>query len=158
MVNPQQKIVRSVEPWDGNASGVIELPSGRRFRGRGLRDDLPIGATPTLAIHLTGSPGQDPAWERLWVQWRDFWVPSDPTAAVQTLHQAYDRAFDERVEIACGGGIGRTGTGLAALCLFEGMNPDAAVTWVRAHYHRRAVEMRWQRGFLRRTWTDRCSH
>ncbi len=136
---------------------MIELPSGRRFRGRGMRNDLPVGLTPTLAIHLTGSPAQEPPWERLWVQWRDFWLPSVPAAAIQVLRQAYDRAPHERVEIACGGGIGRTGTGLATLCLFEGMEPDVAVAWVREHYHHRAVEVCWQRGFIRRTWADRFS-
>ncbi|MEV7521309.1 hypothetical protein [Streptomyces sp. NPDC091371] len=29
------------------------------------------------------------------------------------------------------------------------MNPKEAVTWVRQHYHSRAVEMPWQRRFIR---------
>jgi len=142
------------ERWDAGAPGVIELPSGRRFRGRGLRNDPPEGPTPTLAVHLTGSPTEEPPWERLWIQWRDFWLPSDPDRAMRTLRQAYDRAPNERVEVACGGGIGRTGTGLATLCVFEGMRPEAAVHWVREHYHKRAVEVRWQQRFLRRTWSN----
>jgi protein-tyrosine phosphatase len=54
----------------------------------------------------------------------------------------------------CRGGIGRTGTGLATLCVVEGMEPDRAVDWVRARYHKRAVEVRWQRRFLRRAWSE----
>ncbi|GGM10351.1 phosphatase domain-containing protein [Micromonospora yangpuensis] len=137
------------EQWSVDAPGVIELPSGRRFRGRGLRYDSPDGPTPTFAVHLTDKPTAEPQWERVWVRWRDFWLPADPDEALRVLRQAYDRAESDRVEIACGGGIGRTGTGLATLCVFEGMAPDEAVNWVRRHYHRRAVEVRWQRRFLR---------
>lgn len=138
--------------WNLDAPGVVQLPSGRLIRGRGLRYDVPEEPTPTLAVHLTGSPTPEPPWERLWVQWRDFWLPSDPDNATRALRQAYDRGFDERVEVACGGGIGRTGTALATLCVFEGMEPRAAVDWVRKHYHPRAVEVPWQRRFLRRNW------
>jgi protein-tyrosine phosphatase len=54
------------------------------------------------------------------------------------------------VEIACRGGIGRTGTALAALAVLDGLAPPAAVAWVRQAYHPRAVETPWQRGWLRR--------
>ncbi|WP_254712212.1 hypothetical protein [Streptomyces sp. TRM64462] len=64
---------------------------------------------------------------------------------------AYDRAAGERVEICCEGGIGRTGTGLSTICVFEGMNPKEAVQWVRQHYHSRAVEVPWQRRFSARS-------
>lgn len=142
------------EQWSVDAPGVIQLPSGRRFRGRGLRYDLPVGPTPTFAVHLTDKPAAETEWERVWVQWRDFWLPADSDMALRALRQAYDRAGEDRVEIVCGGGVGRTGTGLATLCVFEGMEPDAAVDWVRKHYHRRAVEVPWQRRFLRRAWSD----
>lgn len=145
------------EKWEAGAPGVIELPSGRRFRGRGLKRDSPEGPSPTFAVHLTGSPTEDPPWERQWVRWPDFWLPSDPDEATRALRQAYDRAHDDRVEIACGGGIGRTGTGLATMCVLDGMEPDAAVDWVRERYHKRAVEVRWQRRFLRRVWSGSTS-
>ena len=32
--------------WDPNAAGVVELPSGRRVRGRGLRRSTPAGPRP----------------------------------------------------------------------------------------------------------------
>ncbi len=44
------------------------------------------------------------------------------------------------MEIACGGGVGRTGTALALLAAWGGVPADAAVGWVRERYHRRAVE------------------
>ena len=47
------------------------------------------------------------------------------------------------------GGVGRTGTALAALAVLDGLDPGRAVAWVRAHYHPRAVETPWQRRWLR---------
>lgn len=82
------------------------------------------------------------------MRWPDFWLPADPAGALTALAWARERADEERVEIACGRGVGRTGTGLAALCVLEGMAPDEAVRWVRARYHARAVEVPWQRRFL----------
>lgn len=140
------------EQWNLSTGGVIELPSGRRIRGRSLGGGEPEGLAPTLAVHLTACLTPEPPWERLWIRWRDFWLPADPDDAIRTLRHAYDRANSERLEIACGGGIGRTGTALATLCVFEGMEPRAAVDWVREHYHRRAVEVPWQRRLLRRAW------
>lgn len=102
-----------------------------------------------MAVELTGRPGPEPGWERVWVRWPDFWLPSDPAEALVALTRAHQSAGSERVEITCGGGVGRTGTGLAALGVLEGMDPDAAVKWVRSHYHPRAVEVPWQRRFLR---------
>ncbi len=140
------------EPWDADAPGMVQLPTGALIRGRGLRDDLPRGPTPTLTVHLTGRRPDEPPCESQWVQWRDFWLPSDPDDAIHKLRSAYNRAPGERVEVVCGGGIGRTGTGLATMCVFEGMKPTAAVDWVRKHYHPRAIEVPWQRWFLGRVW------
>ncbi|MFD1827901.1 MULTISPECIES: protein-tyrosine phosphatase family protein [Mumia] len=136
--------------WDTETAGVVGLPSGRLVRGRGLRAAREPGDEPTLAVHLTGKRPSARPWEQRWILWRDFWVPSDPDEATSTLREAYDRAPDARVEIGCGGGIGRTGTALAVLCVLDGMEPDAAVAWIRAHYHPRAVETPWQRRFVRR--------
>jgi protein-tyrosine phosphatase len=104
---------------------------------------------PALAVHLTGRPTPATSWERLWVRWPDFWVPTDPGVASTALQRAHRLAAEARVEIACTGGVGRTGTGLAALCVLDGLDPDAAVTWVRSRYHPRAVEVPWHRRFLR---------
>jgi hypothetical protein len=139
-----------VAPWPLGEPGVVELPSGRRVRGRRLRGTASSAATPTLAVHLAGRRPAEPPWEREWIRWRDFWLPADPDAAIRILRLAHGRSRTERVEIACGGGVGRTGTALAAMCVFEGLEPNAAVEWVRRHYHPRAVEVPWQRRFLRR--------
>jgi protein-tyrosine phosphatase len=56
----------------------------------------------------------------------------------------------ERVEIACGGGYGRTGTALACLAVLDGVPSDQAVAYVRDHYNSRAVETPWQRWFVAR--------
>jgi protein-tyrosine phosphatase len=66
------------------------------------------------------------------------------------LRDAWERSATERVEIACGGGRGRTGTALACLAVLDGVPPGDAVAYVRAHYHRRAVETYWQRRFVSR--------
>jgi protein-tyrosine phosphatase len=82
-------------------------------------------------------------------------VPSDRADALAALREAHTRARSgERVEIACRGGVGRTGTALAALAVLDGLMSAAAVQWVRAGYHRRAVETPWQRWWLRKVRSD----
>ncbi len=54
----------------------------------------------------------------------------------------------ERVEIACPGGRGRTGTALACLAVLEGLPGREAIAYVRRHYEPRAVETLWQRRFV----------
>ncbi|MEV6260239.1 protein-tyrosine phosphatase family protein [Streptomyces sp. NPDC051784] len=120
-------------------------------RGRGLRYGRPTGPSPEFAVHLVGRCPPEPPWESVWVPWRDFRLPSDPVSAIAVLRSAHERAASERVEVCCGGGVGRTGTALSLMCVFEGMGPEEAVTWVRANYHHRAVETPWQRRFIRRT-------
>ncbi|HKT01630.1 MAG TPA: protein-tyrosine phosphatase family protein, partial [Rugosimonospora sp.] len=99
--------------------------------------------------------GPVPPWPHRRIRWPDFWVPSDPADAVDALHGAYARAgAGQRVEVGCRGGVGRTGTALAALTVLDGLGPDEAVAWVRRHYHHRAVETPWQRRWLRRLQTS----
>jgi len=136
--------------WDETTPGVYELPSGRRIRGRGLRGPLPSGLTPTLGVYLLGRRPPRFEWDSRWVRWPDFWLPSDRSAAVATLREALERSADERVEIACGGGNGRTGTAMAMLAVIDGVPPAEAVDYVRAHYSPRAVETPWQRRFVER--------
>lgn len=98
---------------------------------------------------LGGGPA--PAWAHRRVAWPDLWVPTDPDDAVAALHETYLRLQQgERAEVACRGGVGRTGTALAALAVLDGTPPDDAVRWVREHHHPRAVETPWQRRWLRR--------
>lgn len=94
--------------------------------------------------------GSEPAWEHRRIRWPDFWVPLNRRDALDGLHQALDRArAGQRVEVACRGGTGRTGTALAALAILDGLPRTEAVAWVRAHYRPRAVETPWQRHWLR---------
>ncbi|EWM19009.1 dual specificity protein phosphatase [Kutzneria sp. 744] len=59
-------------------------------------------------------------------------------------------ARDEQVELACGGGRGRTGTALACLAVLDRVPAAEAVAYVRARYDRRAVETPWQRRYVAR--------
>ncbi|WP_235003451.1 protein-tyrosine phosphatase family protein [Blastococcus haudaquaticus] len=126
--------------------GVVRLPGGGSVRGRRLGD----AAVPAdFALVLAAGPA--PSWPHRRVRWSDFWVPRDTADALDALHEARRRAAaGERVEVACGGGVGRTGTALAALAVLDGLTPDDAVAWVRREYHPRAVETPWQRRWLRR--------
>lgn len=136
--------------WDAAAPGVLQLPSGRQVRGRGLRRPLPEGAAPDVGLYLLGRPPLVLGWEVLWLPWRDFGLPSDTHEAERLLREVWRRAASERVEIACGGGRGRTGTALACLAVLDGLQPGDAIALVRAGYDRGAVETPWQRRFVAR--------
>ncbi|MFI0902515.1 protein-tyrosine phosphatase family protein [Streptomyces sioyaensis] len=136
--------------WEPTAPGVLELPSGRFVRGRGLRRPLPPGPQPDFAIHLRGRRPSPVEWESRWLRWPDFWLPSDRAAFAESLRELLERAENERVEVACGGGFGRTGTALACLVVLDGLPGHEAVGYVREKYSSRAVETPWQRRFVHR--------
>lgn len=138
-----------VESWTP-ADGIMRFPSGVLVRGRGLRHPLPPGPTPSFGIYLLGKQPPTTAWEARWLPWPDFRLPRDRGQARTALTEALARARTERVEVACGGGRGRTGTALACMAVLDGVPADEAVTFVRRHYHRRAVETPWQRRFVQR--------
>jgi hypothetical protein len=129
---------------------VLRLPSGRLVRGRGLLDPLPPGPTPEFGLYLQGRDPGAMAWESRWIRWPDFRLPADPEAFAQAARDLLERASTERVEIACSGGFGRTGTALACLAVLDGVPNDRAVAYVREHYSSRAVETPWQRRFVTR--------
>ncbi|WP_436522486.1 protein-tyrosine phosphatase family protein [Actinoplanes sp. HUAS TT8] len=136
--------------WEPDAAGVLRLPSGRLVRGRGLRAAMPTGHPPDFGVYLLGSAPPEFGWETRWVRWPDFWVPADPPYAKSVLIETLRRAEGERVELACFGGVGRTGTALACLAVLDGVPPGEAVAYVREHYNRHAVETPWQRRFVTR--------
>ncbi len=136
-------------PW-APGPGVIEMPDGTRLRGRGLRRELPEGARPTFGVYLLGREPPATDWERRWIPWPDFRLPRDPAAALATLAEAHARADTDRVEVACAGGRGRTGTALACIAVMAGVPPAEAVAFVRRHYDAHAVETPFQRRFVRR--------
>jgi len=132
-----------ITSWE-DETGLVTLPGGARVRGRRLGDP----ASPADFALVLGK-GAPPAWPCRRVRWPDFGVPSDRGDALDALGEAHRRALaGERVEVACRGGVGRTGTALAALAVLDGLHPGQAVAWVRGHYHRRAVETPWQRRWL----------
>jgi protein-tyrosine phosphatase len=94
-------------------------------------------------------------WELRWIRWPEFGLPSDRDAVAPVLSEAWERATSERVELACAGGRGRTGTALACLAILDGVPSAEAVAFVRAHYNTRAVETPWQRRYVTR-WRGRA--
>ncbi|MBR8641580.1 protein phosphatase [Streptomyces tuirus] len=139
------------ELWSETDVGVLRLPSGRLVRGRGLRRPLnPSAPLPSHGVYLLGRQPPEVPWESDWIRWPDFRLPADRAAARAMLADAWERAAGERVEIACGGGRGRTGTALACLAVLDGVPAGEAVAYVRAHYDRRAVETPWQARYVRR--------
>lgn len=140
-----------VSVWSARVDGVVTLPDGRRVRGRGLsagppRDD----ELPEYGLYLTATRPPDLGWESHWVCWPDFRLPRSSSDAIAALEAAYERAASAKVEIACDGGTGRTGTAIALLARCAGVPGDEAVGWVRVHYRPRAVETPWQRRFAAR--------
>lgn len=132
-------------PPEAALTGAIALPDGTAVRGRGRRQPLPSGPSPDFGLYL-GRPGSwRPDWPAEWVAWPDFGLPADPEAAAAAIVRCYARARSgERVEVACVGGTGRTGTVLACLAVLAGHPPADAVAWTRRTYRPRAVETRRQ--------------
>jgi protein-tyrosine phosphatase len=131
--------------------GAITLPDGCLVRGRGLRDPTPPGR-PDRGLYL-GNRHRDfrPEWPHEWLDWPDFRLPRDPERATELIRDLHTHALaGDQVEVACGGGVGRTGTVIACLAVLAGVPPTEAVAWTRRHYHRRAVETPWQRRWVRR--------
>jgi hypothetical protein len=138
------------ENWTPTEPGVLRLPSGRLIRGRGLRDPMSSGHPPTFGVYLLGGEPPEFGWPSRWVRWPDFRRPGDPAYTREVLIEAWRRTATDRVEIACDGGRGRTGTALACIAILDGEPAAGAVTFVREHYHPRAVETPGQRRFVRR--------
>ena len=127
----------------------VVFPDGARVLARGVRRDPAPDPPPTFGLYL--GVRANPRWAHEHVDWPDFRLPREPAAAVAALVAVHRRALaGERVEIACRGGRGRTGTALAVLAVRAGVAPEDAVAWVRAAYHRRAVETPWQARWVRR--------
>jgi hypothetical protein len=145
-----------IERWDPDGPGVLRLPSGRLVRGRSLRRAAPEAPPPTFGIYLVGKPPVPVTWESRWLHWPDFRLPADPHQVRRTLAEVWARAATERVELACTGGRGRTGTALACLAILDGVPNARAVAYVREHYDGRAVETPGQRRFVARWTPVRC--
>jgi protein-tyrosine phosphatase len=119
-----------------------------------LSRPLPDGPCPTFGIYLLGRRPPDVPWESRWLRWPDFRLPADEDQVLPTLAEAWQRAAAERVEIACAGGHGRTGTALACLAILDGVPSSGAVAFVREHYDQHAVETFRQRRYVARRATS----
>lgn len=140
---------------DVRLDGAIRLPDGAWVRGRGLRNPTPEGPGPEYGLYLGSGKlrARHPVgWPHEWIEWPDFMLPKDTARAVDLIRDLHARALaGQRVEVACGGGVGRTGTVVSALAVLAGVPAAGAVDWARAHYHRRAVETPWQRRWVMTT-------
>jgi hypothetical protein len=143
--------------WERGLTGVVELPDGVRVRGRGRRAAMPEGPAPEYGLYLGPTPrgrlrsgdAWTPDWPAEWVAWPDFRVPRDGKAAAAAIAKAYALAREgQRVEVACGGGTGRTGTVIACLAVLAGHPAEDAVAWTRRTYRARAVETPGQRRWV----------
>jgi hypothetical protein len=134
--------------------GAIQLPDDSWVRGRGLRNGTPDGLEPEFGLYLGGKRLQRKhsiPWPHHWIDWPDFSVPRDFEQASKEIRALYERAkAGERVEVACGGGVGRTGTVISCLAVLCGLSPIDAIAWARANYQHRAVETPWQRRWVSR--------
>jgi len=101
-------------------------------------------------LYLLGHEPPPVTWACRWLRWPDFGLPADRAATAAALREAWTRADTERVEVACAGGYGRTGTALACLAVLDGIPNRQAVAYVREHYSPRAVETPGQRRFVYR--------
>ncbi len=86
-----------------------------------------MGHLPHLGLYLQGRPPRPVAWESQWLRWPDWWLPADPIETRQALDDLWQRSATERVEVACSGGPGRTGTALACLAVIDGVPAADAV-------------------------------
>jgi protein-tyrosine phosphatase len=107
---------------------------------------------PDWGLYLDGGwRTRNPSWPHRFVAWADFGLPTDELDAFSAFDEAWQRAHDgEVVDLACVGGIGRTGTALACIAVRDGVPVDEAVSWVRANYQPNAVETDEQRAFVAR--------
>lgn len=137
--------------FDISLEGVVEMPDGARIRGRSLRSSNVSEPAPKWGLYLLGKPPPLTPWPQRWINWPDFWLPRHPEQARSAFEEAHRLAIRGlRVEVACSGGLGRTGTALACIIQFGGVHPEEAIAWVRDHYKTRAVETPWQRRYVRR--------
>lgn len=148
-------------------TGAIRLPDGTLIRGRGRRAGLPGGPLPDFGFYLGRPPDPRgrtrwpasairrgarwrPDWPAEWIDWPDFGTPRSSEPAAAAIEHAYRLArAGQRVEVACTGGTGRTGTVLACMAILAGHPHAEAVTWTRENYRPRAVETPGQRRWIR---------
>jgi hypothetical protein len=124
---------------------LVTLPDNAIVHAQGRLGLIPSERvrTPDYALYLDARWGDDPTvtWPYLLIDWPDFGVPTNEKELFRAILDLHERAKSgELVEIACYGGVGRTGTVLGCLAVCAGVPQGEAVEWVRSHYDSRAVE------------------
>jgi protein-tyrosine phosphatase len=123
----------------------LTLPDGTVILAQGRLDLVPSQRPrePDFALYLDQRWDDDPqvTWPCRVMAWPDFGLPIDEADVFAAIDDLYRRArAGELVEVACYGGVGRTGTVLGCLAVLAGVRSSEAVAWVRTHYHPSAVE------------------
>jgi protein tyrosine phosphatase len=123
----------------------VTLPDGTVWLAQGRLDLVPPQRprNPEFALYLDSRWGDDPqvAWPFCLIGWEDFGLPVDEAELFVAIDDVYRRArAGDLVEIACYGGIGRTGTVLGCLSVLAGLSATEALSWVRTNYHSSAIE------------------
>jgi protein-tyrosine phosphatase len=140
----------------------VILPGGGVVQAHGLMGIVSIDdhEQPDWALYLDdGWRTRNPSWPHRFVAWADFGLPADEVDAFAAFAEAWQRAHDgEIVDLACVGGIGRTGTALACIAVRDGVPVSEAVGWVRANYVQSAVETDAQRSLIERFAASRAPH
>lgn len=119
----------------------VTLIDGTSITGVTFLEDDHHGREAAQTFGLYLDERWDPPWSHALVDWPDFGLPTDPEAFRAALLDVRQRAQrDERVEIGCLGGHGRTGTALACLAVLAGTPASEGVASIRATYCPKAVE------------------
>jgi hypothetical protein len=132
---------------------AVTFPDGTTVLASGWLERRRDEPAPDFGLYL------DSSWAAWWpsvsLDWPDFGVPSDAVVADTEIRAAFSRAqLGQRVEVACVGGHGRTGTVLACMAVLAGVPAAEAVEWVRAQYCGRAVQEPAQQYWVER-WAER---
>jgi hypothetical protein len=133
-----------------NAFMIVNLPDGTLVYAQGRLGLIPSDriAQPDYAVYLDERWNDDAEvqWPYRLIAWPDFGVPENESELFEVILDIHARASSgEIVEIACYGGLGRTGTVLSCLAVCAGVPLRDAVEWVRNNYDQRAVETEEQR-------------
>lgn len=145
---PESKIVL--------AEGIEIYPSS--MSNKRSEEDLKA-FTPDFGLYA--DYGWRPAWRNEYVVFPDFGIPTYTDLAIEQINAAIVRAADlnQKVEIGCIGGHGRTGTMLACMKIWashrvgEPMEPKDAIDWVHKNYCSHAIE-----GDQQEWWIQLYSH
>lgn len=124
---------------------IVNLPDATVVYAQGRLGLVPSTRSPQpdYAVYLDERWIADPevTWPYRMITWPDFGLPENESELFDAILDIHARAkAGEIVQIACYGGLGRTGTVLSCLAVCAGVQISDAVEWVRSNYDRRAVE------------------